>query len=470
MSDSQTPPKYNSFLEEKHSSQSDHLNRQSFVETLFETIIKLDRGKVISIEGDWGAGKTWILYALKKVAFKYRREHNNSSDSRGIYFLNPWQYKEPDLISALIEKMLNDVTEINSDTKKKFDKKQFIKDIAPFLLSSILSLTGAGIVFQNALKLVSNRFSKWWKKTEFESMDFTLDATAVAGEAFDRLANELSCSLRNDEERLPPIIFVDDIDRCLPHHQVSILEALHFLTAFGSRAIFIVAMDPKLAIAAIQTHYSSSIFDGDAYLQKLFNLRVRVPTSSTLIDVLRNELNRFNLDISIPNDHVTSLKKAFPNIGPRDMHRIASRLLLASISNIEANELVWHYICDKHPQLRYLITQATEKTLTNLCLWSGASDVKHFEIIHPPENRPLRMTVNSVLTNIPSFKDLSSKHIWNESTLARANHLELFKILFSPMVKEQVSPPGARNKVNEIVKESQKKLLKFDDECRKKGL
>jgi hypothetical protein len=41
-------------------------------------------------------------------------------------------------------------------------------------------------------------------------------------------------------------VCIDDVDRCLPDHQIAMLEAIHFLTAAGARAYFLVALDPRL--------------------------------------------------------------------------------------------------------------------------------------------------------------------------------------------------------------------------------
>ena len=43
------------------------------------------------------------------------------------------------------------------------------------------------------------------------------------------------------------LICVDDLDRCLPHRQVALLEALHFLVTAGAQATILVALDPTLA-------------------------------------------------------------------------------------------------------------------------------------------------------------------------------------------------------------------------------
>jgi len=76
-------------------------------------------------------------------------------------------------------------------------------------------------------------------------------------------------------------ICVDDIDRCLPSRQVALLEALRFLSSSGARATFIIAMDPALVSEALKTHYHSSTFDAERYLDKMFHVAVPLLTPKT---------------------------------------------------------------------------------------------------------------------------------------------------------------------------------------------
>jgi len=70
------------------------------------------------------------------------------------------------------------------------------------------------------------------------------------------------------------VVCVDDLDRCLPSHQVAMLEAIYFLTRSRARAYFVVALDPTLIQEAVATHYGVNTFDTGQYLDKLFDLRV----------------------------------------------------------------------------------------------------------------------------------------------------------------------------------------------------
>jgi hypothetical protein len=74
------------------------------------------------------------------------------------------------------------------------------------------------------------------------------------------------------------VICIDDLDRCLPDHQIAMLESLHFLTAARAPAIFFVAIDPTLVRQAAFSHYKTTNFDTNQYLNKLFDLRINLPS------------------------------------------------------------------------------------------------------------------------------------------------------------------------------------------------
>jgi formylglycine-generating enzyme required for sulfatase activity len=75
------------------------------------------------------------------------------------------------------------------------------------------------------------------------------------------------------------IIFVDDLDRCLPEDTIEVLEAIKlFLDVPG--CIFILGLDQQAIIEAIQTRYEGEM-KGRQYLEKLIQLPFILPPIET---------------------------------------------------------------------------------------------------------------------------------------------------------------------------------------------
>ena len=109
-----------------------------------------------------------------------------------------------------------------------------------------------------------------------QSPDTDADPVHEMARRFSELVGVVVGSRGQDTARLPLLICVDDLDRCLPDHQIAMLEAIFFLTSAGAHCSFLVALDPVLVQQAARTHYSTDGFDSNQYLDKLFQLRVNL--------------------------------------------------------------------------------------------------------------------------------------------------------------------------------------------------
>ena len=71
------------------------------------------------------------------------------------------------------------------------------------------------------------------------------------------------------------MVFVDDLDRCLPEKAIQVLEALKlFLDVEG--CIFVLGLDPEAIASAVQTRYRGEIKAGE-YLEKIIQLPFNLP-------------------------------------------------------------------------------------------------------------------------------------------------------------------------------------------------
>jgi hypothetical protein len=216
---------------------------------------------------------------------------------------------------------------------------------------------------------------------------------------------DLVVGSQGQKARLPLLICVDDLDRCLPDHQIAMLEAIYFLTSAGAHCSFLVALDPVLVQQAARTHYRTDGFDSNQYLDKLFQLRVNLTAlqPDKIEAIIDAELKSPSADPA-KTDLLKGLaagpeeiKAAFGRVfavpeltNPRLVHRVFERLRLAAVANISKNRdflrdpdhlealVVWCAVAERWSQLRQVLQASpVEKWPTNLaaiCAFYGFWD------------------------------------------------------------------------------------------------
>jgi hypothetical protein len=80
------------------------------------------------------------------------------------------------------------------------------------------------------------------------------------------------------------LIFLDDLDRCLPDSVVKLLEGVKLLLCGRDdcRVIFVFGLDRQIVGEAIAQRYpTSSSYSGESYLEKIFDLSLEIPSPSS---------------------------------------------------------------------------------------------------------------------------------------------------------------------------------------------
>ena len=149
-------------------------------------------------------------------------------------------------------------------------------------------------------------------------------------EQFEREFERAICKILGPEGRL--VVFVDDLDRCLPEKAIEILEAIK-LFLHVPQTIFVLGMDRDIVRRGIESHYGTYLRDdgkerpdlpinGDSYLQKLIQLPFNLPSLDAtgrekFIEELQKDLEgRHKLDKMTCQVFATGL---YPN--PRQVKR-----------------------------------------------------------------------------------------------------------------------------------------------------
>jgi len=96
-------------------------------------------------------------------------------------------------------------------------------------------------------------------------------------------------SLAKNHGDRPVVIFLDDLDRCLPSDAIQLLEALKnlFVTSSDSRSIFVCGIDTHVAKQFISEYYNGieEMFSIN-YFRKIFNLTISMPYKPDVKELL----------------------------------------------------------------------------------------------------------------------------------------------------------------------------------------
>lgn len=91
---------------------------------------------------------------------------------------------------------------------------------------------------------------------------------------FEKILKEIEVTL---------VVFVDDLDRCLPDTAIETLEAMR-LFLFMDHTAFVIAADEKMIRQAVRLHFKDATLDDDLvtnYFDKLIQIPIRVPPLGT---------------------------------------------------------------------------------------------------------------------------------------------------------------------------------------------
>jgi formylglycine-generating enzyme required for sulfatase activity len=235
----------------------------------------------IGINGAWGSGKTSLLLRVKNMLDKPngengRDEHRYAKGEENDFYtcktvwFDAWKYNDEDtLLVALVRVVLQAMQ--RGTLKEKFkawleNPMENSYDLPAMFVNAFEAKFGG----LGAELKVNFDPKKHETISPFETHAAFFD---YFNEAFDRL---LEAWLDRDGVM---VIFIDDLDRCLPAKTVQTLEAIKlFLDKSG--CVFMLGADTRIVQMAVETHYKNAGITGESakdYLEKVIQLRFDLP-------------------------------------------------------------------------------------------------------------------------------------------------------------------------------------------------
>jgi formylglycine-generating enzyme required for sulfatase activity len=245
----------------------------------------------IGINGAWGSGKTSLLLRVQdmldrpkgkdgKGAHRFAEGEEQKFRACKTVWFDAWKYnEEAELLVALVRVILHAMKRDGFINKLKAwmeDPAQPSYDVLAMLLNSFeISFGGLGAEF----KLKPDP-KKHEEPSPFKQHTAFFD---YFNEAFERLLAVWVHGKGNYEEinekKGALVIFIDDLDRCLPDKTVQTLEALK-LFFDKSGCVFVLGADISIVQKAVAKHYEDAGITGESakdYLEKVIQLRFDLP-------------------------------------------------------------------------------------------------------------------------------------------------------------------------------------------------
>ncbi len=254
----------------------------------------------IGVSGGWGTGKSSLVKMIatrltfpSEAAFD---ESNKTENTFVVLTFNPWLYQDFESArSALLQIVGDEIFRLAKEKENIADKvtelwrRINLLRIAQLSGEAALTLT-TGIPI-GALGKTFNSIASFFS-SEDKSDETAVDSESIASATNGLLKPKEPFSMpahiqafRDTLESLLAeleitlVIFVDDLDRCLPQTAISTLESIRLLL-FIRRSAFVVAADNEFIKAAVKVHFDGAGISSDVatnYFDKLIQIPLHVP-------------------------------------------------------------------------------------------------------------------------------------------------------------------------------------------------
>lgn len=257
----------------------------------------------LGVSGGWGAGKSTLVKLTKAELEPTGSSAAASSPYIGMEF-NAWLYQGYEdarqaLLQAVSDRLLAEAKKRETFVEKAvaFAKRVRLLKMAR-LAAPVLAHAGIGSVaggplgaFIGAATGFAKGFSDEAKREEQLAAlknaytDLKPELQELVGtREDDSLPKEIDALRKAFEELLTDmdvtlVVFVDDLDRCLPHTAIATLEAMRLLLHVKNTA-FVIAADEAMIRGAVRAHFAGVDIESGlvtSYFDKLIQVPLKVP-------------------------------------------------------------------------------------------------------------------------------------------------------------------------------------------------
>ncbi len=242
--------------------QNDLLDRKEPIEVLTAAISSIEGPCVVAVDAEWGAGKTTFL----RLWAQYLRNKKYP-----VVEYNAW---ETDFAShpfaALFDAMIGDLT----DSREQF--VEGLKDTGTALVRSL----GEHLLGSVGLGPVMTLLAKYLGESQPSDPGPLVEYQQLKGllSEFRTKLQAASVGLQDSTgNRIPLVVFIDELDRCRPSYAIELLEvAKHLFNVDG--VVFVFGLNQEQLRHSVSVIYGAC-FDSTDYLRRFFDLNFLLPAT-----------------------------------------------------------------------------------------------------------------------------------------------------------------------------------------------
>lgn len=295
---------------------------EKYIDGLSNFLSSCNMPMTISIQGDWGTGKTSIM---EQVSDRL----NSRQECKCIWF-NTWQQSQFNMSDELATSLLTGLVDELED-KEQSESGKFIKTFAGALKAGGKLLKDIGLAYID--HKIGERAANY---TEEFLMSFgNKEPNLVEGikKVKDKFHNCVKKSLEK-ENRSRAVIFVDDLDRLQPGKAVEVLEVLKlFLDC--ERCVFVLAIDYSVVSKGIVEKYGALLEEekGKSFFEKIIQVPFKVPVAEyNITNYVKECFDQLGLKINEGEAPVyVGLIQSSLGANPRGMKRLFNAYLLLTM-------------------------------------------------------------------------------------------------------------------------------------------
>jgi hypothetical protein len=284
------------------------LGLSDFASSLSEFVLKCETPLTISLQGDWGSGKTSLMNLV-------RENLRGSNPSLPVIWFNTWQYSQFDLGDDLPISLISHVIrEIGSEEDKGFAKSvRWLLSKAP----KVAAIAALGKKGGEAVEELT--------KTGDE-LDPTFQITSLRKKLEELVTKKCA---DNQEDRL--VVLVDDLDRLKPEKAVELLEVLKLFLDVP-HCVFMLACDYQVVLQGVKAKFGVET-EGKSFFDKIIQLPFSMPIGLyNTGKYIENLLQRIGVEFGNEDlTHYVDLVTHSVGGNPRSLKRLFNSMLLLNL-------------------------------------------------------------------------------------------------------------------------------------------
>jgi hypothetical protein len=308
----------------------DVFQQQIFIDQVCELIRNCQPPKGIGINGYWGTGKTSALMQIHKTltgAAPHDYKKSNNQNIVPVWF-EAWRYQSETIpIVALLQEIRAQL----GTWQKLVHKGKKLPEIAVMgvlgAFDATLKTASGGIMAPNLSKIPE--LGKQWETEHRETPLASQDLLKLLEQAIDQALNKKE---GDTAKRL--VIFIDDLDRCLPKVALQLLEGIKVYLNLNN-CVLVFGMDQRQIEEALSKALETKdTHQAREYLEKICQdiHHLPIPNQQVKADYLLALLKELDVG-NLSNNHQMGIKNvlyAYDCLpaNPRKIKALSNRLAL----------------------------------------------------------------------------------------------------------------------------------------------